>query len=349
MRHTILAATIACVLATISFPGPFPGLSNVAQARTAVEGAVPHPMVPLPADGYITRDDFTDFVEIELPASAGDSRNGFEEVVPVAGAYRQIEYTLGGLELSLLRVYRSYLQHFESAGFEIIFNGIGEELSIRDGFSFISHESGFLSRTPSTAGDSNAYILVRSPDEQTVLAVSFFSRQNARRLLINAVELEEMELLDLFAPEPEPEAAREPEAEEEPPVELVQQDTAELETGLLQDGRVIVNAILFAFDRAEILPESAQALETVADLMRTRAELKLLVVGHTDGVGSFDYNLRLSVERAQAVVAWLGGRGGIDAGRLRAAGAGPMSPVTTNRTESGRAQNRRVELVEIIE
>ncbi|MGY6703177.1 OmpA family protein [Roseinatronobacter sp.] len=341
MRHKILAVTLTCILAVVSFLGQTPP----AQARTAIEGAVAHPMVPLPADGYITRDEFTDFVELEFPASAGDRRSGFEDTVAVEGAYRQIEYTLGDLELSLLRLYRSYLQHFEGNGFEIIFTGIGEELSNRDGFSFISHESGFLSRTPSTAGDSNAYILARSPDEQTVLALSFFSRQNARRMMINAVEIEEMELLDLFAPEPE--AA--PEPEEEQPVELVQQDAAELETGLLQDGRVIVNAILFEFDRAEILPESAQALETVSELMRTRPELKLLVVGHTDGVGSFDYNLRLSVERAQAVVAWLGGQGGIDAGRLRAAGAGPMSPVTTNRTESGRAQNRRVELVEIIE
>ncbi len=130
---------------------------------------------------------------------------------------------------------------------------------------------------------------------------------------------------------------------------MVPQEVEELESGLVQDGRVIVNAILFEFDRAEILPESAQALETVTDLLRGRPELKLLVVGHTDGVGSFDYNLRLSVERAQAVVGWLGNRGGIDASRLRAAGAGPMSPITTNRTENGRAQNRRVELVEIID
>jgi outer membrane protein OmpA-like peptidoglycan-associated protein len=124
---------------------------------------------------------------------------------------------------------------------------------------------------------------------------------------------------------------------------------AELETGLVQDGRVIVNAILFEFDRADILPESAEALSTVADLLQGRDALKILVVGHTDGVGSFDYNLRLSVERAQAVVAWLRDRHGIDAARLRAAGAGPMSPVTTNRTEQGRAENRRVELVEIID
>lgn len=318
-------------------------VAQPAMAQRAIDGAAPHPMVPLPAQGYITRDEFTDFAEIEFLASPhpGGRELDFDATVQVEGAWRQIEYTVDGLELSLLRLYRGYLQHFESSGFEMIFNGIGEELSIRDGFTFMTYDRDFLARTPSTASDSNAYILVRSPDEQTVIAVSFFSRQNARRMMVNAVEIEEMAPLDLFAPEPE--------QEPEPEIVMVQQEAAELESGLVQDGRVIVNAILFEFDRAEILPESAGALETVADLLRGRPELKLLVVGHTDGVGSFDYNLRLSVDRAQAVVSWLGSSGGIDASRLRAAGAGPMSPITTNRTENGRAQNRRVELVEIID
>lgn len=337
---------IAVFLAAIAAFGSFVGAAPPAQAQRAIEGAAPHPMVPLPTGGYITRDEFTDFSEITLPASPGDRRSGFDETLSVEGAHHALEYTVDGLELSLLRLYRSYVQHFENNGFEIVFAGIGDELSGRAGFNFISYESGFLSRTPSTAADSNAYILVRSPDEGTVVAVSFFSRQNARRMMVNAVEIEEMEPLDLFAPELE---APEPEAVEEPPVELVQQDMVELETGLLTDGRVVVNAILFEFDEAAILPESALALATVAELMNERPNLSLLVVGHTDGVGSFDYNLRLSVERARAVVAWLSDRHQIADGRLRPAGAGPMSPVTTNRTEAGRAQNRRVELVEVIE
>ena len=188
-------------------------------------------------------------------------------------------------------------------------------------------------------------LCVRSPDEQTVIAVSIFSRQNARRMMINAVEIEDMAPLDLFAGEPEAEVVEE-EVEE---VVLVQQDVAELASGLVQDGRVIVNAILFEFDSSEILPDSAEALATVADLMTGQEQLKLLVVGHTDGVGSFDYNVRLSVERAQSVVAWLKTRHGIADTRLCAAGAGPMSPMTTNRTEQGRSLNRRVELVEMID
>jgi len=341
------------VLAVVAALGSFVGAAPPAQAQRAIEGATPHPMVPLPPEGFITRDEFTDFAEVTFPASPGDRRSGFDEELSVEGAHRTLEYTIDGLELSLLRLYRGYVQHFENNGFEIVFTGIGDDLSGRDGFNFITFESGFLSRTPSTAADSNAYILVRSPDEATVVAVSFFSRQDARRMMVHAVEIEEMAPLDLFAPEAdvEIEAMEEvaDEATEEAIEEMVPQDAADLESGLLADGRVVVNAILFEFDEASILPESAQALATVAELMSERPNLSLLVVGHTDGVGSFDYNLRLSVDRAQAVVAWLSDRHQIDGNRLRPAGAGPMSPVTTNRTEAGRAQNRRVELVEVIE
>jgi OmpA-OmpF porin, OOP family len=70
----------------------------------------------------------------------------------------------------------------------------------------------------------------------------------------------------------------------------------------------------------------------------------LYVVGHTDNVGTLDANLKLSADRADAVVKAIAGRG-VDAKRLKPAGVGPYSPETSNATEEGRAKNRRVELV----
>lgn len=312
-------------------------------AQPAIEDATAHPLVPLVSDAYITRDEFSDLAIVDLPSGPRD-RDEYAEIVTVEGSHRQLEYTIDGLETSLLRLYRSYLQHFEEAGLEVVFSGIGEELGARDGFTFMSRSNSLLARTPSTASGSNAYILARDAEERTYVALSFFTRQDARRMMVNVVQREEMPALDLMATEPEPEA----EAQSPEDMPEVQQ-AAELESGLLADGRVVVNAILFAFDRADILPESSDALAVVAGLMEDRPELLLLVVGHTDGVGDFDYNLGLSVERAQAVVDWLVSRHGIDAARLRPAGAGPMSPITTNRSEEGRALNRRVELVEIID
>ena len=71
----------------------------------------------------------------------------------------------------------------------------------------------------------------------------------------------------------------------------------------------------------------------------------MYVVGHTDNIGILEANLKLSADRADAVVKALTGKG-IAASRLKASGVGPYSPVASNRTDEGKARNRRVELVE---
>jgi len=312
---------------------------NGAMAQRAIEGAQPHPLVPPPPDSYITRDEFVDFAILAFPSGENEGRD-YADTLVVEGAHRQLEYTIDGTETATLRLYRSYLEYFESNGFEIIYSGFADELGPRSGYTFLMR-SDFLARTPSTASGTAGYILARSPDEATIIATSFFDRQRNRRIIVNAVDIED------FAPTP---LLSTPQAPPEQAIDVaaLQQDVEELESGLLEDGRVTVSAILFAFDSAEILPESGQALSTVADLMREAPSLNLLVVGHTDSVGDFDYNLRLSLDRAASVASWLVSRHGIAPGRLRPAGAGPMSPVTTNRTEDGRTQNRRVELVEVV-
>jgi OmpA-OmpF porin, OOP family len=68
-------------------------------------------------------------------------------------------------------------------------------------------------------------------------------------------------------------------------------------------------------------------------------------VGHTDNTGVFDANMKLSMERAGAVVNALVSQYFVNASRLRACGDGPTSPVSSNVTEEGKALNHRVELV----
>jgi outer membrane protein OmpA-like peptidoglycan-associated protein len=74
-------------------------------------------------------------------------------------------------------------------------------------------------------------------------------------------------------------------------------------------------------------------------------ELELYVVGHTDYTGSLEYNMDLSKRRAKALVERLVSEYNIAKERLIPAGVGPLSPELTNETETGRAENRRVELV----
>lgn len=123
-------------------------------------------------------------------------------------------------------------------------------------------------------------------------------------------------------------------------------DAAAFGKGLEAVGHVAVEGIYFDTAKSEVKPESKPALEEVAKLLAGTPALKLLVVGHTDSVGSFEANMKLSQARADAVVQALVKDHGVAAARLRAQGAGPIAPVATNRTEEGRAKNRRVELVE---
>jgi outer membrane protein OmpA-like peptidoglycan-associated protein len=127
---------------------------------------------------------------------------------------------------------------------------------------------------------------------------------------------------------------------------MVTVDAAAMEKGLSAEGRIALYNIYFDTDAASLKPESKSALEEIAKLMQARPQLALLVVGHTDSVGDLKYNVDLSERRARAVVQALTGQHGVAATRLSAAGVGMYSPVASNKSEAGRARNRRVELVE---
>ena len=99
----------------------------------------------------------------------------------------------------------------------------------------------------------------------------------------------------------------------------------------------------FDTNKSTIKPESAKALDDAAEVLKTASTLSVAINGHTDNVGTPEANLKLSEERAKAVLAALVQRG-IAADRLTAKGFGQTQPIADNRTEDGRAKNRRVEL-----
>jgi outer membrane protein OmpA-like peptidoglycan-associated protein len=112
---------------------------------------------------------------------------------------------------------------------------------------------------------------------------------------------------------------------------------------LNREGRV---ALYINFDtgKATIKPESQTIISRIVEMMKANPALKVRVEGHTDNVGSPESNKTLSDERAGAVVAAIVAQG-VDAKRLGAAGYGQDKPIAENKTEEGRAKNRRVELV----
>ena len=129
---------------------------------------------------------------------------------------------------------------------------------------------------------------------------------------------------------------------------MVQEVTANAEffkSGLNATGHVEVPGIFFDTGKAVLKPESDAAVAEVAKLLKADPSLKVYVVGHTDNVAALDLNMKLSQARAEAVVQGLVTKHAIAAARLTGRGIGPLSPVASNDAESGRAKNRRVELV----
>lgn len=122
-------------------------------------------------------------------------------------------------------------------------------------------------------------------------------------------------------------------------------DASAMQASIASSGRVALYGILFDTDKADIRPESKATLEEIARFLRANPALDLVVAGHTDAQGGFDYNVGLSRRRAAAVVAALVAQHGIAAKRLTPFGAGMAAPVASNDDEAGRGKNRRVELV----
>ena len=119
----------------------------------------------------------------------------------------------------------------------------------------------------------------------------------------------------------------------------------DLADALKTKGSIAIHNILFDTGQATIKPESAGVLAVIADVLKGDETLKIEIQGHTDNVGAAAANLALSKDRAAAVKAYLVQTGGVAAGRLTTAGLGDTRPIGDNKTEEGRGQNRRVELV----
>jgi len=122
-------------------------------------------------------------------------------------------------------------------------------------------------------------------------------------------------------------------------------DASSMAGTIKETGKVALYGIYFDTGKSILKPESLSTLTEIAKLLTADQTLKLYVVGHTDNTGAFDANIKLSMERATAVVNALVTQHSVNAARLKAFGGGPTSPVASNEKEEGRALNRRVELV----
>jgi len=123
-------------------------------------------------------------------------------------------------------------------------------------------------------------------------------------------------------------------------------DAKFMSEGISSTGHVAIYGIYFDFNKSDVKPESEPALQEISKLLSGNPNLKVFIVGHTDNVGGVDFNMKLSQARAGAVVKALTAKYKVNPQQMKAYGAGQLAPVAPNKTEDGRAKNRRVELVE---
>lgn len=103
------------------------------------------------------------------------------------------------------------------------------------------------------------------------------------------------------------------------------------------------SGLMFDFDSDGIRAEAATNLQNLAESLRKYPNTNLLVVGHTDALGSTAYNQDLSMRRANASMDYLG-RYNVSSSRIGASGRGELEPIASNETEAGRQLNRRIEV-----
>jgi OmpA-OmpF porin, OOP family len=233
---------------------------------------------------------------------------------------------------SSAEVIRNYRQELEAKGFKILYAAQGLEMGESMGQWFADHGPG-------------TQIFAYSPDQARYIAA--VKEEGGVK---TAIALFAVEFVNGYEPRYSPAVGQ----------VMVRLDTVEI--GALQDkmtlvsaeeidqdlvsgGKVSLYGILFDFNKATIRPESRPALDEIGRYLREHPDRRVYVIGHTDNVGGFDFNMTLSKARAGAVAAELTKSYGIAAARLKASGVGLQAPVASNATEEGRGKNRRVELV----
>jgi OmpA-OmpF porin, OOP family len=335
---------------------------SVAVAQLAdVKGSKDHPMVSRYAGSVIIGYDFRKFDEFVIPlavlrravgrpAAGGRSRPPFEPAKSqrVEGRVTRILY-VGPPDRSPLEIVRNYELELKKNGFETLYSCAAAQCGEDDGGlaeHYLYPLDKRLSQTPPRGtgrpeGQISEYAL-GSPINQRYVAAKrsrpegdvYVSVYVATNRATHHKETQDHPVILLDVVEAVPIDSG-----------MVTVDAAAMAKDIASAGHVALYGIYFDTDKTDLKPESQPTLQEIAKLMKQDAGLKLYIVGHTDNVGTFEYNVGLSERRAAAVVKALAATHGVAVVRLRPAGVGMLSPVAPNEREDGRARNRRVELV----
>lgn len=336
MRHGLIFLSFTCAFAFIAAPRP-------AAADTIpthdLPGSHDSPIVSRFAGSVIVGYQAADFDQLTLPLGKVVDQK-ISRATTANGRITRIAYVAPPGK-SALEVALSYRQALANAGFETRFSCSSSEDS-SDGpqgcgavdqmEGALASESMFETLGGGPGNDANVMIDTLEGDSGVFVETAHLTRSDGPVDVVLMVSQSSRYpvgvLLEICQGK-----------------SMAKDEVTAMRGDLAQKGHFALYGIHFATESARLTAASDPTLAQMVTLMKAQPDLKVYIVGNTDDTGTLAHNLTLSQARAEAVVKALAGRG-IPASRMAAKGIASYAPVASNRTEAGRAKNRRVELVE---
>jgi outer membrane protein OmpA-like peptidoglycan-associated protein len=302
-----------------------------------IDGVVEHPLITRYPGQDIRWQQIENYRPYRVPVGPVTGYRTIGEWIDTEGRVTRSFYRYQGSERSYAEIYQNYLAALQAQDFEILGQGYspdrrGNQVGSRQWMEVLfagnpatkPGEVGTMFSGSSSSGGAGA-IVARKERAAGIVYVVLVVEQHSAEYVGTLIDIIEV-------------AAAE--------TGLVVVDAEAIGADISEYGRVVLDGIVFDFDKATLKAESGEALGAIRDYLDANPEKRFYVVGHTDSVGTFAYNQKLSADRARTVVETLKLDYGIASERLEAHGVGPLVPEFSNESEAGREQNRRVELVE---
>lgn len=320
MSRTLFSIATAVVVSAVA-------LAGTALAKD-VAGSKDHPLVGRYIGSEITAYTVSDFdaqqflktvVDFKVDGEAFTDRNSYR----VEGKITRIRYE-APKDRSSLEIIRNFEDSLKSKGFEVVHACADAACAGNGGSPYRMATFAGDGQINYRYGDGVRYVLAKATRPSGDVHAAVFVGESKSGPLVRVIVAEEKPMQG---------------------DRIAFIDAGAMSKAIAAQGHVALYGIQFDFDKAEIRPESRPTLDEIAKFLKAEPSISVVVAGHTDAKGAFDYNVDLSRRRAAAVVADLTGRYGIAAQRLTPFGAGMAAPIAGNDDEAGRTKNRRVELV----
>jgi outer membrane protein OmpA-like peptidoglycan-associated protein len=308
-------------------------------AQSDVPESEDHPLLSRYPGSYIADYETFKYREYVLATGEVSGYRYIQEKDTIAGQLTRITYYINEAPeaLSIGEVYQDYLQAVQKAGLKIITKGFHPQANVKksvgggtwmgvalgpNSFDIGSAANKLLAGSSSSGGTFAIISQLKQAEGNTFLAI--YGERHSSDLLVFHVDVIEQKSAETGN---------------------VSVDADYIRSVITDKGSIALYGISFAYDSDEIQDESRSTLKEIAAYLKSVPNHFHYVVGHTDMKGSFEYNMKLSQKRADAILKALVEDYNVPKDQLAAHGIGFLAPKATNATSEGRSLNRRTELV----